>query len=80
MTLQKLKIGRREYVLVAKRDFQKLTSQANNYLEDDYWTKAALGAEAEANRRNEKPIPLEVVERELDAIKKSRISGKRSRR
>jgi hypothetical protein len=79
MTLQKLKIGRREYVLVAKCDFEKLTSQANNHLEDDYWTKAALGAETEARRRNEKPIPLEVVERELDAIKKRRTSRKCAR-
>jgi hypothetical protein len=36
MTLQTLTIGRQEFVLIAKRDFQKLAEQAQRQTEDDY--------------------------------------------
>ena len=78
MTLQTLKIGNREYVLLAKRDFQKLAAQAERQIEDEYWTEAALKAEAQAKAKGEKPIPFEQIERELDALK--RRSGKRRTR
>ena len=67
MTLQTLKIGKREFVLLAKRDFEKLAAQAQRQTEDDYWTRAALEAEARARSKREKAIPFEQVERELDA-------------
>ena len=78
MTLQTLKIGKQEYVLLAKRDFQKLAAQAQQQIEDDYWTEAALKAEAEARAKGQKPIPFEQIERELDARKFR--TGKRRRR
>ena len=77
MTLQTLKIGKKEFVLLAKRDFQKLAAQAQRQIEDDYWTEAALKAEAEARAKGEKPIPFEQIERELDARKLK--TGKRRR-
>jgi hypothetical protein len=77
MTIQSLKIGRQEYILVPKRDFQKLAAQADRQLEDDYWTKAALAAEAEARAKGEKTIPLAQVEQELDA-RKQRLSRRHS--
>src|SRR5947209_8482232 len=51
MTLQTLKIGGREFVFVSKRDFAKLAAQAARQTEDDYWTLAALHAEAAARGR-----------------------------
>lgn len=78
MTIQTLKIGRQEFVLLAKRDFRKLAAQAQRQTEDDYWTEAALAAEAEARAKNEKPIPFEEVERELDA-RKGRAAASRQR-
>jgi hypothetical protein len=78
MTLQTLKIGKQEYVLLAKRDFKKLAAKARQQVEDDYWIKAALKAEAEAKSRGEKPIPFEQIERELDARKLK--NGKRRAR
>ena len=81
MTLQTIKIGKREYILLAKRDFNKLAAQAQRQSEDDYWTSAALEAEAKARARNEKPIPFEQVERELDAQKPARrVASRRGRR
>jgi hypothetical protein len=79
MTLQTLKIGKKEYVLLAKRDFQRLAAQAERQIEDDYWTEAALKAEAEARAKGEKPIPFEQIERELDA-RKLRSGKRRARR
>jgi len=79
MTLQTLKIGRQEYILLAKRDFQKLAAQARRQTEDDYWTQAALKAEADARAKGEKPIPFEQIERELDA-RKLRSRKRRGRR
>ena len=78
MTLQTLKIGNREYVLLAKRDFEKLAAQARRQAEDDYWTESALRAEAKARAKREKPIPFEVIERELDAPQKGK--SRRGRR
>jgi hypothetical protein len=65
MTLQTLKIGGREFVLVARRDFEKLADQARQYAEDKYWTKLALETEAKSRAKKEKPIPFEEVEKEL---------------
>lgn len=79
MTLQTLRIGRREYVLIARRDFERLSAEASRQREDDYWTKAALAAEADARRRRQKPIPFEQVERELDARRSGRPSPRRRR-
>jgi hypothetical protein len=65
MTLQALKIGGREFILLPKRDFQKLAAQAERQMEDDYWTQVALAAEASAKSKKEKPIPFDEVEREF---------------
>lgn len=75
MTMQTLKIGKREFVLLAKRDFDKLAAQAQRQTEDDYWTDAALKAEAQSRAKREKPIPLEQVERELEVRKTNRGRG-----
>lgn len=72
MTVQTLKIGKREFVLLAKRDFQKLATQAQKQTEDDYWINSALQSEAKARARGDKPIPFEQIERELDAKKRTR--------
>lgn len=80
MTLQTLKIGKQEFVLVAKRDFDKLTAQARRQTEDEYWTETALRAEAKARSKGEKPIAFEQVERELDAVKRKQpVRRQRSR-
>ena len=80
MTLQTLKIGTREFVLLTKRDFNKLAAQANRQTEDDYWTDAALRAEAKARSNKERPIPFEVLERELDARKPTASTARRRTR
>ena len=72
MTVQTLKIGKREFILVPKRDFEKLAAQARRQMEDDYWTTSALEAEAKSRSRGEKPMPFEEVERELGARKRRR--------
>lgn len=77
MTLQTLKIGRREFVLLARRDFERLAAQAQRQTEDEYWTESALKAEAEAKARNEKPIAFSEVERELNGHRKSRPASHR---
>ena len=75
MTVQTLKIGNREFVLLAKRDFVKLAAKAEKQqAEEDYWTKSALDAESKSRESGERPIPFEEVERELDARKRT---GKR---
>jgi hypothetical protein len=74
MTVQSIKIRGQQFVLLRKRDFEKLTER----LEDEYWTKVALDAEAESRARGEKPIPLEEVERELQAQWRTRSRGRRS--
>lgn len=80
MTLQTLKIGRREFVLLAKRDFERLAAQAQRQTEDEYWTASALQAEAEAKARKDKPIAFSEVERELSARRKSRMAPPRRRK
>jgi hypothetical protein len=80
MTLQTLTIGKQEFVLLAKRDFEKLAAQAQRQTEDDYWTQSALHAEAKARSRKEKPIAFEQVERELDARKGARPAVRQRRR
>lgn len=80
MTLQTLKIGGREFILLPKRDFQKLAAQAERQMEDDYWTEAALAAEGSAKSKKEKPIPFDEVERELIAHSSSEQSRERSAR
>jgi len=78
MTLQTLTIGKEEFVLITKRDFQKLAEQAQKQTEDDYWIQAALDAEANAKLKKEKPIAFDAVERELDARKRlRRASGRK---
>ncbi len=77
MVLQTLKIGKQEFVLLPKSDFKKLAAQAQRQIEDDYWTREALKAEAESARKAETPIPFEDVERELDATKPK--GGRKSR-
>lgn len=72
MTLQTLKIGKQEFVLLARRDFERLAAQAQRQTEDEYWTDAALQAEANAKARHEKPIAFSEIERELNARHKSR--------
>ena len=79
MTLQTLKLGRREFVLLGKRDFERLAAQAQRQTEDDYWTRAALQAEAKARSKKEKPIAFAQVARELEARQKAR-GGRRQRR
>ena len=80
MTLQTLKIAGREFVLLSKRDFQKLAAQARRQSEDDYWTNAALAAEARAKSRGETPIPFEIVERQLNDRKASQPTPRASKR
>ncbi len=80
MTVQTLKIGKREFVLVPKRDFERLAAQARRQTEDDYWTQSALEAEARARSRRDKPIAFEDVERELDARKPARGARRRRKR
>lgn len=80
MTLQTLKIGRREFVLLARRDFERLAAQAQRQTEDEYWTAAALEAEAEAKAHGEKPIAFSEVERELNARQKGRSASARRRK
>jgi hypothetical protein len=72
--VQSLTIGKLEFVLLSKRDFEKLAEQAQRQMEDDYRTKAALSAEAESNARKEKTIPFEEIERELDQQKRIKSS------
>ena len=79
MTLQTLKIGGREFVLVAKRDFEKLAAQARRQTEDDYWIEAALEAEAKSRAKGENPIPFAEVERELSARKRAKPASRRRR-
>ena len=66
---QTLKLAGREFVILPKRDFQKLAAQAQRQTEDDYWTKAALKAEAQFAASGEKPIPFEQFERDTGEIR-----------
>jgi hypothetical protein len=75
MTVQTIKIGKREFILLSKPDFEKLAAQAQRQTEDDYWTDAAL--DAEAREKNQKSIPLEEVESDLDAQNRHARAGRR---
>jgi hypothetical protein len=79
LSLQTFKFGKREFVVLPKRDFERLAAQARwEQAEDEYWTNAALKAEAYARAKGEKPIPLEEIERELNARKRRKGgSGRR---
>jgi hypothetical protein len=63
----KEKMGKREFVVIPKSDFEKLAAQAQRQTEDEFWTEAALQAEADSRARGEKPIALADVEAKLDA-------------
>jgi len=78
MTVQILKMGKREFILLAKRDFQRLTTHARRLAEDDYWIWSALDAEAKARSQRQRPIAFDRVERELDARKSRRRRHRRS--
>jgi hypothetical protein len=52
-----LRIGGGEFILLHKREFQKLASQAQRQTEDDYWMRSALAAEASAKSEGQKAIP-----------------------
>src|SRR5437763_7597043 len=52
-------IGEREFVLIARADFDKLAAKARHWTEDEYWSQVALKALAGARAKGEKPIPLE---------------------
>ena len=78
MNVRTITIGEQEFVLLSKRDFEKLAAQAREQAEDDYWSDSALKAEARAKALGEKPIPFAKVERELDVRRRRR--AKRARR
>ena len=83
MEVQTLKIAGRQFVLLAKRDFDRMAEQLRERHEDEYWTQAALEAEAKSRARAEKPIPFTQVERELDQLaarRGSATAGKGRRR
>ena len=81
MTVQTLKFGNREFVVIPKRDFQILSARAERQAEDEYWTQSALRAEAKARARGGRTIPLEEIERELDRRNAARRrSSRRNRR
>ena len=75
-----LKIGKREFVLISKRDFERLAAHAREQIEDEYWARSALKAEADARKNKERPIPFEEVERELDALARLRRKQRGRRR
>jgi hypothetical protein len=80
MTVQTLKMGKREFVVIPKSDFEKLTAQAQRQTEDDFWTEAALRAEADSRARGEKLIALADLELGLDAKSNRRRAGTQRRR
>jgi hypothetical protein len=52
MTVQTLKIGKREFVLLSKRDFERLAAQARRQSEQD---RQDAGDAAESRRRRKQP-------------------------
>ncbi len=52
MTVQTLKIGKREFVLVPKRDFERLAAQARKQTEHE---RRDAGDVAESRRRMKEP-------------------------
>jgi hypothetical protein len=76
VTLQTLTIGKKEFVLIVKRDFQRLAEQAERQAEDDYWIRSALDVEAKAKAKKQKPIPFQEIEAEW--MQKEALSGEAS--
>ena len=79
MTLQTLKLGNQEFVVLARRDFDRLAAEASKQRADDYWTTVALAAEADAKAKKENPIPFDEVERELNGYKRTRAKRGQAR-
>jgi hypothetical protein len=52
MTVQTLKIGKREFVLLSKRDFERLAAQARRQSEQN---RQDAGDVAESRRRRKEP-------------------------
>jgi hypothetical protein len=52
MTVQTLKIGKREFVLLSKRDFERMAGRARRQIEQD---RQDVGDVAESRRRRKEP-------------------------
>jgi len=59
MTVQTLKIGKREFVLISKRDFDRMADQARRQKEQD---RQDAGDVAESRRRRSEPGGLTLAE------------------
>jgi hypothetical protein len=59
MTVQTLKIGKREFVLLSKRDFERLAAQARRQNEQD---RQDAGDVAESRRRLKEPGGITLAE------------------
>jgi hypothetical protein len=59
MTVQTLKIGRHEFVLVPKRDFERIAAQARRQNEQD---RQDAGDVAESRRRRKEPGGITLAE------------------
>ena len=59
MTVQTLKIGRREFVLLPKRDFERIAAQALRQNEQD---RQDAGDVAESRRRMKEPGGITLAE------------------
>ena len=59
MTLQTLKIGKREFVLISKRDFERMADQARRQKEQD---RQDAGDIAESRRRMKSPGGMSLAE------------------
>jgi len=66
--------GKEVAAIVSMEDLELLRK-----LEEEYWAREAIEAEAAMKARGEKPIPFERVERALDAAKSRRAVGSRKR-
>ena len=77
MTLQTIKLGKKEFVVIARRDFDRLAADASRQREDEYWTEAALAAEARAKAKRQTTIPFDRIERQLDARRGGRRASAR---
>lgn len=64
MTVQSLKIGKREFVLLSKRDFDRMAAQARRQVEQE---RQDAGDVAESRRRRKEPggIDLAALRRKL---------------
>jgi hypothetical protein len=59
MTVQTLKIGKREFVLLPKRDFERMAAQARRQNEQD---RQDAGDVAESRRRRKAPGGITLAE------------------